>query len=138
MVQSSGQTYAVVVRADTVSQASAIARGHTLSLNIQKGGSLGFNAAETLLAALGTCILTNIESLSQKMRIEIQGARMELTAERSDDPPGLTRIDYRLVLQSGADKDKLEHLHHLAVRWGTVTNTLARGIVPTGDLIVEQ
>ena len=54
-----GYTYHVTVSREDDSHAHAHAREHTLALNIKKGdGTAGFNAAETLLAALGTCILT--------------------------------------------------------------------------------
>ena len=138
MAQDTRQSYSVTVESSSASQALAVARGYSLNLNIKKGGSEGFNAAETLLAALGTCILTNVASLSQKMRIEIQGAWVELNAERSDDPPGLVGIDYRLVLRSRAERDKLEQLHNSAIKWGTVTNTLARGVIVQGRLVIES
>ena len=45
----------------------AQARGHTLTLNARKGsGEAGLNAAETLMAARGTCLLTNMNALAQK------------------------------------------------------------------------
>jgi len=136
-MQDAGATYLVRVRAGDYSQALATARNHTLTLNIQKGGSQGFNPAETLLAAIGTCILTNVGSLSRKMRIDILDAWVDLNAKRNDDPPGLTDINYRLVIRSQAERDKLEQLHDLAIRWGTVTNTLAQGVIPHGQLVIQ-
>jgi hypothetical protein len=48
--------YYVNVATQDDSHALAEARGHKLTLNVKKGsGEAGFNAAETLLAALGAC-----------------------------------------------------------------------------------
>ena len=130
--------YHVTVAQQDASHAVAQARQHTLTLNIRKGdGAAGFNAAETLLAALGTCILTNVTSLAQKMRLHVASARIEFEATRRDDPAQLTRITYRLILESAEPPEKLQNLHDLAIKWGTVTNTLIQGIQPQGTLVVE-
>jgi len=123
-----------VIRQDET-HAQAQARGHMITLNVKKGyGESGLNAAETLLAALGTCLLTNMNTLAQKMHLQIDAARVELDAVRQDDPPLLTEISYQLVIDSPDDPDKLQELHDLSVKWGTVTNTLTQGIKPHGEL----
>lgn len=130
--------YHVSVTASDDSHAVAQAREHALALNIKKGdGAAGFNAAETLLAALGACILTNVGSLADKMRLRVSSARIEFDAIRRDEPASLTQIRYRLILQSPEPVDKLQDLHDLAVKWGTVTNTLITGLTPQGTLIIE-
>jgi len=49
--------YHVTATIQDESHALIEARGHRLTLNVKKGaGEAGFNAAETLLAALGACI----------------------------------------------------------------------------------
>ncbi len=120
-------------------RALAETRGHRLTLNIEKGvGEAGFNAAETLLAALGACILTNINAIGEKMHLQIDQARIEFEAGRRDEPPALTEIRYRLILESPEPREKLEELHELCVKWGTVTNTLVNGLIPQGTLVVEH
>lgn len=131
--------YHVVVKRQDESRAVAEARGHQLTLNIKKGaGEAGFNAAETLLAALGACILTNVNAIGEKMRLDIRGARLEFDATRQDEPPLLTEIRYRLVLDSPEPRQKLEELHDLCIKWGTVTNTVINGLPPQGTLVVEN
>ena len=135
----SGMTYHVTVSRQDEAHAIAEARGHTLSLNVKKGdGAAGFNAAETLLAALGTCILTNVNSISRQMGLQIDDARLEFDAVRRDSPAALVEIRYRLILQSSAPEDRLHHLHELSVKWGTVTNTIINGLNPVGELVIEQ
>jgi uncharacterized OsmC-like protein len=131
--------YQVTVARQDDAHAIAATRGHTLTLNVKKGdGAAGFNAAETLLAALGACLLTNVNALGEKMRVQINAARIEFDAERRDEPPALTRITYRLILDSPAPEDQLRELHDLCFKWGTVTNTLLNGIAPEGTLVVEH
>jgi uncharacterized OsmC-like protein len=133
------QTYQVAVVQQDDAHGLAKARGHHLRLNIKKGdGAAGFNAAETLLAALGACLLTNVNSLSRKMRLRVNAARMDITAVRRDEPPGLTQIGYRLALDSPEPEVELRKLHDLCVKWGTVTNTLIHGLTPQGALVIEH
>ncbi|NCP86294.1 MAG: osmotically inducible protein C [Anaerolineae bacterium CG_4_9_14_3_um_filter_57_17] len=114
-------------------------RGHELTLNVKKGsGDAGFNAAETLLAALGACILTNVNAISEKMRLKVESARIEFDAVRRDEPPALTEIRYRLILKSPEPPEKLQELADLCFKWGTVTNTLVNGLTPQGALVIER
>jgi uncharacterized OsmC-like protein len=134
-----GMSYAVTVTQQDERHAIAAARGHELTLNIKKGdGSAGFNAAETLLAALGACMLTNVNALATKMRLQLNDAQMRFTAVRQDEPPILTEIRYELVLDSPEPPEKLEELYRLSVKWGTVTSTLMQGLTPTGQLTIKQ
>ena len=130
--------YQVNVTIQDESHALAETRGHRLPLNVKKGaGEAGFNAAETLLAALGACMLTNVNAISEKMRLKVEYARIEFDADRSDEPPELTEIRYRLILKSSEPREKLEELHSLCIKWGTVTNTIINGLTPMGALVVE-
>ncbi len=134
-----GMSYAVTVSRQDERHAIAAARGHELSLNIKKGdGAAGFNAAETLLASLGACMLTNINAIAAKMRLRIDDAQMNFTAVRQDAPPILTEIQYELRLDSPEPPEKLEELYRLAVKWGTVTSTLMQGLTPNGHLSINQ
>lgn len=72
------------------------------------------------------------------MRLQINSARIEFTATRRDDPAALTRITYRLILDSPEPPEKLAELHALSIKWGTVTNTLINGITPEGELVIAQ
>lgn len=114
-------------------------RGHELTLNIKKGaGEAGFNAAETLLAALGACLLTNVNAIGEKMHLDIRSARVEFHATRRDEPPALTEIRYKLIMESSQPPEKLQELADLCFKWGTVTNTLVNGLIPQGTLVIEN
>lgn len=130
--------YHVNVTIQDDSHALAETRGHRLSLNVKKGtGEAGFNAAETLLAALGTCMLTNVNAISEKMHLKVDSARIEFDADRRDEPPALTEIRYKLILKSPEPSKKLQELASMCFKWGTVTNTLINGLVPQGELVIE-
>jgi uncharacterized OsmC-like protein len=131
--------YHVNVAIQDDSHAVAETRGHQLTLNVKKGdGAAGFNAAETLLAALGACLLTNVNAIGEKMHLQIDEARIEFDATRRDEPPALTEIRYKLSLKSPEPAEKLAELHDLCFKWGTVTNTLIGGLTPHGELVVES
>jgi len=130
--------YHVNVTLQDDSHAEAETRGHRLPLNVKKGsGEAGFNAAETLLAALGACMLTNVNAIGEKMRLQIDSAHIEFDADRRDEPPALTEIRYRLILKSPEPREKVEELADLCFKWGTVTNTLVHGLTPRGALVIE-
>lgn len=132
-------TYHVTAARVDDSHARITARGHKLALNIKKGsGEAGFNAAETLLAALGACLLTNVNAIGEKMHLDIRAARIEFDATRLDEPPALTEIRYQLILESPEPPEKLQELADLCFKWGTVTNTLVNGIIPQGTLVIEK
>ena len=137
--RSGGMSYAVTVSRQDEHHAVATTREHELTLNVRKGdGRPGFNAAETLLAALGACILTNVNAIGAKMRISVEDAEVRFRATRRDEPPALTHITYELMLDSPAPPEKLEELYRLAAKWGTVMNTLTAGLTPEGSLTIRN
>ncbi|MEX0973895.1 MAG: OsmC family protein [Bacillota bacterium] len=133
------QKYSVIVEREGPNKAVARTRGHTLVLNAEKGrGEAGFNAAETLMSALGACLMTNLNSLAEKMHLAIDNATLEINAVRLDDPPGISELIYVLTLVSNEPTERLEQLHDLSVKWGTVTNTLTHGVQTVGTLRIER
>jgi uncharacterized OsmC-like protein len=129
------RTYHVAVERQDEAHVRASSHGHTLTLGVRRGDpTAGFNAAETLLASLGACLITNVNALADKMRLQVNGVHVEIEGDRRDEPPCLVQIRYRLLLDSPEPPDKLEKLHELAVKWGTVTNTLLDGVAVWGKL----
>jgi uncharacterized OsmC-like protein len=105
-------SYAVTVTRQDERQAVAAARGHELTLNIKKGdGSVGFNAAETLLAALGARVLTNVNAIAAKMRLYLNDAQMRFTAVRQDEPPILTKTRVAVRDQARSAIHTVEVIH---------------------------
>lgn len=133
------QEYRVTIERQDEAHALAHSHGFALPLGVRRGDpSAGFNAAETLLASLGACLITNLTSLAAKMRLQVDGVRVEVEGLRQDDPPGIVQVRYRLILESPEPSEKLEKLHQLAVEWGTVANTLLEGVPVEGTMEVER
>ncbi|MCK7496834.1 MAG: OsmC family protein [Comamonadaceae bacterium] len=82
-------------------------------------------------------MLTNVNAIGEKMHLKVDSARMEFEASRRDEPPALTEIHYKLILQSPEPPEKLQELADLCFKWGTVTNTLVNGLTPQGELVIE-
>ncbi len=138
-VENKLRTYHVTLVREGEAYARAETHGHTMYLGVRRGDpSAGFNAAETLLAALGACLLTNINSLAQKMHILLREVRVDIEGVRRDKPPALIEVTYRLHIDSPAPAEKLQKLHELAIEWGTVYNTLLNGVPIHGELVNTQ
>ena len=132
------QSYHVSLRRAGEIHALAEAHGHALQLGVHRGDpEAGFNAAETLMAALGACLMTNINSMADRMHLQIDDARIEIDGIRRSDPPALITLEYTLILVSPEPEEELAALHEKAVKWGTVTNTLMNGVHPGGTLRIE-
>lgn len=123
------RVYRVQVCREDEKHATASTRDHALHLGVRRGDpTAGFNAVETLLAALGTCIITNINSLADKMHLQVDEVTVDLAGYRREDPPALVRVDVTITLESPEPEEKLRRLKELAIQYGTVTNTLAAGV----------
>lgn len=126
------QRYAVdVERTEDGAHAEARVRDFTLRLGARRGDpTVGPNAVETLLAALGTCIITSLGGVAEASRVDLGDVRVALEADRQDRPPRLTAVRYVRRVAADVDDDRLERLIDLAERNGTVLGTLRHGPVP--------
>lgn len=112
-------------------RAIARADGNTIETSIVSGDTThGFNAVQTLLTAMGTCLMTNLRSISKKMGIELEEVRLEITGTRIQEPPMLTKILLVVHLKTNAPRKKIDRLLSLSVKYGTVLNTVLKGIEP--------
>jgi len=99
-----------------------------------EGRDDAFNPVELLLAALSGCMLKNIERVSPILRMQVTAVDIQLKAQRQDNPPRVTRIEYQLHVATDADARKIELLHTNLRKYGTVYNTLALSCELTGEL----
>ncbi len=104
----------------------------------QGDSSVGFNAAETLLSAFGACLITNINSLSKKMRLKIEDVMIKIKGIRTDDPPMLKEINYEISISTNEERKHIEKLIALSLKYGTVTNTLLNGTHISGKLRLKK
>lgn len=98
------------------------------------GRTDAFNPAELLLAALGACMLKNIERIAPMLRFSFSGVRITLHGERHDSPPRMQRIVYRIVVDTHESEHRLELLHRNLQQFGTIYNTLAAATTIEGTI----
>ena len=84
----------------------------------------GPNAVETLLTAIGSCLLTGLGMVAEGSRITLDAVAVDLEAERSDQPPRITSVTYAIHLGSSAPDERLARLVELAERNSTVLGSL--------------
>lgn len=88
VIRQKTQSYHVSMHREDELHARAEAHGHTLQLGVHRGDpEAGFNAAETLMAALGACLMANINSMAASMHLQIGDARIKINGVRRSDPP---------------------------------------------------
>jgi len=97
----------------------------------------GFNAAETLLSAFGACLITNINSLSKKMRLEIEDVMININGIRINEPPMIKKINYEIKISTNEERKDIEKLISLSFKYGTVTNTLLKGTEISGKILIQ-
>jgi len=125
------------VTLDRVDESVSAARTRQAAITVgtgQNGRVAALNPAELLLAAVGACMLKNIERVAPLLKLDFSGVHIELHGERRDVPPGLARIDYRILLDTEEEERRLELLHRNLRQYGTVFNTVAPGTMISGTL----
>jgi len=128
----------VEVKRVSAQKARAEAHGQTLELAIKGGDpALGFTAPETLLAAFGACILSNITRDAAEMGLRVDHAEVVFDGVKHTDPLGIDPLGYRLVIHSPEPAEALQDLYRRATTDGTATNALLKGLQPVGELSIE-
>ncbi len=126
------------VTLDRVDECVSTARIERAAITVgsgQDGRVAAFNPAELLLAAVGACMLKNIERVAPLLKLRFSAVHIELRGERRDVPPGMARIDYRILVDTEEDERRLKLLHRNVRHYGTVFNTVAQGTPVSGTLV---
>ena len=127
------QSYKVEVRRIDRMHAEALVRDFSLTLGARRADpAAGFNPVETLLSAVGDCLLTSLDHVAETSRVAIAEASVKLEAERQEKPPLLTHIRYTLRIRSYATDERLEHLVELGKAHSTVFETIAQAVPVEG------
>lgn len=88
----------------------------------------GPSPVEALMAALVGCVVRNIRSVTDAAHVSFDRVALRVAADRSDDPPAITALGLDLVITTDVPVDRARRLVRLALRDGTITRTLARGL----------
>jgi uncharacterized OsmC-like protein len=86
----------------------------------------GPSPIEALLAAVGACFVRNLRSVADGARITFERVELRLAADRSDDPPAVTAVRLDAELTTTAPLPTAARVVELALRYGTITRTVAR------------
>jgi putative redox protein len=77
------QTYVVDVQRDNEQHAVATTRYFSLTVGARRGdATAGFNPVETLLSALGACLLTALQMVADLSRVSATGMAIQMTGVR--------------------------------------------------------
>ena len=129
----------VVISQINPQQVTVEAHGQKITLSILGDDpSAGLTAPETVLTALGTCIVSNIKKGACEMGLHIEDVAITVTAEKRIDPLGLNNVQYAVMLRSSEPKEKLQALYERATTNGTATNALLEGLKPQGELKIKS
>ncbi len=103
---------------------------NALAATIPFDGSSSMGAAvpgpaHLLASALAACVLKNVERFSHILPFAYTGATVDVTLERQDNPPRITRASYVLDISTDEPAARCRLLHRNIAKFGTISNTLA-------------
>jgi uncharacterized OsmC-like protein len=116
------------VRATTLGDGVSVAYAKEATIRFDSSpeqGPLLPGPADLLAAAFAACILKNVERMSALLPFRYHDAEVEVTAERQDRPPKMTKISYVLRIATDEPTHRVELLHENIREYGTIYNTLA-------------
>ena len=122
---------ATVTRATSVHAATVRTGAVTQSLVVPpKATGLGssVNGGEFLMLALATCYCNDLYREAARLRIPIEGAELEATAEFPGVGLAATHIRYRAVVKSSASAEAIARLLRETDAVAEVHNTVRAGV----------
>lgn len=131
------ETYTVYVKRENESRsiAHSFLKEGKLFLDTSNTSSEELNPAEVLLSSLGGCILKNISKIVvNRMHIKVFEANIEITGKRSENPPKITEVKYKLYLLTDRPVN-ISRLRELLMKYGTVYNTLREAVSIDGEIV---
>ncbi|MFZ5817801.1 MAG: OsmC family protein [Bacillota bacterium] len=127
----------------TLFRATGEASGVTILVDAPRGeGAVprGPKPMELLSMSLATCVATNLVEILNKKRIPYESVRLEIEAERDEEPPRrFTALQMRCVVKSDALEPRvLEQALALAEKHCPASATLTHGLTLTAQAEVER
>ncbi|MEX2183801.1 MAG: OsmC family protein [Chloroflexota bacterium] len=96
-----------------------------------------FGPADLLAAAFAACMLKNVERFSGILPFRYDDAAVDVTLEREDRPPRITRVTYELRLATDEPADRVDLLGRNLRQFGTIYNTLSQACAVSGAIVVQ-
>ncbi|MGC8487841.1 MAG: OsmC family protein [Clostridia bacterium] len=130
------QTYEVQLTRNNTQHVIARTREWSLTLGAKRGDpTAGFNPVETLLSALGACLLTAVQLVADLSHVPITSIAIRVTATRQDKPPQLVSLGYEMTVETPVPEERLTRLVEMAKRNSTVYQTLSLSVPVSGTVI---
>lgn len=120
-VTNSASAHAATIRTDAVSQSLAVPAKATGLGSAVSGG-------EFLMLALATCYCNDLYREAARLRIPIDGAEVEASAEFPGVGLAATNIRYRAVVKSSANPEAIAQLLSETDAVAEVHNTVRAGV----------
>jgi len=84
---------------------------------------------------LAACILKNVQRYSEILSLPYKKAYITVSGKRSDNPPQMIEINYRLEVDTDINDRQLVNWHKNILKFGTVTNTLMKSCSLKGVMV---
>ena len=127
--------YQITATVQQGGQAQAIANHSELAFDATSGRDDKLpNPAELLLTSLAACILKNVQRYSEMLNIPYRKAQVTVRGTRTDNPPIMSEINYKLEIDTDADERQIATLHKNILKFGTITNTLNKACKLSGTI----
>lgn len=127
--------YEITATVEQGGVAKAIANHSEIAFDATSGRDEALpNPAELLLSSLAACILKNVQRYSEILHLPYRQARITIHGNRNDNPPFMSAITYRLEIDTDVEERKIEMWHKNILKFGTVTNTLAKACELKGEM----
>lgn len=99
-------------------------------LTLDGKGAAGFSPTESLLASLCGCMASDVVSILQKMRFDLEALNVSGAGQRQPDPPRFfKRIDLIFSITGTIPRDRVERAVQLSFdRYCSVFHTLRKDI----------
>ncbi|MFI5304976.1 MAG: OsmC family protein [Nitrospiria bacterium] len=131
-------TYEVIARVVGPGLSRAECKQASIEFDTSAGQSqTHMGPAELLVSAFAACVLKNVERFSGILPFAYQGASIRVIAEREEEPPRITKINYILRVTTNEPPNKVDLLHRNIQKFGTIFNTIASACQVSGEVIVE-
>ncbi|MEO8246208.1 MAG: OsmC family protein [Chloroflexota bacterium] len=86
----------------------------------------GPSPVEGLLAGVAGCFVRNLRWVADGRHVDFAQIRLQLAAERDDEPPAISHVRLEADLRTDAPTRRVIEVVESALRTGTITRTVAR------------
>ncbi len=79
-------------------------------------------------------MLSGSQRFSAILKYEYESASIEINGKRNDSPPYISEVNYGLTIVSEMEEHTMHLLHKNILKFGTITNTLAKATNLNGTI----